>query len=321
MKAIIFDQAGAPTDVLRVADVPTAKASDGEALIKVTARPIHPADLAFVRGQYRIRPHFPQTAGLEGVGTVVEAPANSDLTPGTRAAFRWPGSWADFASVPLARLIAVPADVSDASASQISLNPVTAWGLLDQAQVAKGDWIVLSAATSSVCNLVGQLARIRGLKVIGTVRGDPADALSRCTADQVFSASDPDLVDNIIETTGERRVAALLDSVGGPSVAQLFGTLAPGARIIAYGVQEREPAFVTNAMLIYSNLTWLGFGIDRWLGQLTTKATAEMRAELWLLMRNGLLDLPIASVYPLESIGDALTADAQTGRVGKVLLA
>src|SRR5262249_62209152 len=56
-------------------------------------------------------------------------------------------------------------------------------------------------------------------------------------------------------------------SKGGSLVARLFETLSQGARIIAYGVQDRSAAAVTNAMLIYSNLTRQGFGIDRWLEQ------------------------------------------------------
>ena len=48
----------------------------------------------------------------------------------------------------------------------------------------------------------------------------------------------------------------LLDNVGGQLVKRLFDTLAAGARIIAYAVQDQAPATVTNATLIYSSLTW-----------------------------------------------------------------
>src|SRR5882672_10332795 len=99
MQAIVFDQAGEPGDVLRLADVVTPTAHDGEVLVKVSARPLHPADLAFIRGQYRIRPSFPQIAGLEGVGMVIAGPTGTAFSPGSRVAFRWPGAWAEIAAV------------------------------------------------------------------------------------------------------------------------------------------------------------------------------------------------------------------------------
>jgi hypothetical protein len=67
MKAIVFDRAGEPDQVLRLDDVSEPEPRADEQLVKDAARPIHPADLSFIRGQYRIRPSFPQVAGLEGM--------------------------------------------------------------------------------------------------------------------------------------------------------------------------------------------------------------------------------------------------------------
>jgi NADPH:quinone reductase-like Zn-dependent oxidoreductase len=64
MRALVFEQAGDPAAVLKVADVSDPTPVEGQALIRVTARPIHPADLAFIRGQYRVQPRLPQVAGL-----------------------------------------------------------------------------------------------------------------------------------------------------------------------------------------------------------------------------------------------------------------
>ena len=108
MKAIVFDRTGEPSEVLTAADIAMPTPGAAEALIEVAARPIHPADLAFIRGQYRIRPQLPQTAGLEGVGRVVQAAPDSNIEVGARVAFRWLGAWAEFAAVPTNRLIEVP---------------------------------------------------------------------------------------------------------------------------------------------------------------------------------------------------------------------
>jgi len=73
------------------------------------------------------------------------------------------------------------------------------------------------------------------------------------------------------------------------------GAHPPGTRIIAYGVQDRGAAAVTNAMLIYSNLTWKGFGIDRWLEQSGQMQSRAMLDQLCSMVHNGTLRLPIAS--------------------------
>ncbi len=320
MQAIVFDHAGEPAEVLRHADVPVPTPGDNQVLVKVVARPIHPADLAFIRGQYRVRPQFPQAAGLEGAGVVAKSPPNTAFPPGTRVAFRYPGSWAEYAAVPLERLIEVPAGISDDVACQISLNPITAWGLLMEANVKSGDWILLTAAASTVSNLIAAIAKRRGVNVIGVVRGNADEGSKRSLADHVLSINQPDFPDVLTAIAGDCRVAALLDSVGGPNTPKLFPSLAPGARIIAYGVQDRTPAAVTNAMLIYSNLTWKGFGIDRWLSEFPHDQLVGMVRELWSMVRDETLTLPVASKHGLSQFREALAADALSGRTGKVLL-
>lgn len=321
MRALVFDRPGDPGEVLRLAEIAAPCPGKGEALIKVTVRPIHPADLAFIRGQYRIRPNSPQVAGLEGAGVVLESSGPGAIAAGTRVAFRWPGTWADIAAIPFHRLIEVPNEIPDAAACQISLNPVTAWALLDQVQASGGDWLLLTAGTSTVSNLLSAMARRRGLRVIALVRGDAVQAAGRVVADLVLSLQDPDIGAAIKTAAGGQQVAALLDSVGGPILPKLFATLRPGAQIVAYGVQERTPAPVSNAMLIYSNLTWMGFGIDRWLAGLSADATDRMFRELWALVADGTLPLRVASTHKLDAFGEALVADARPGRAGKVLLA
>ncbi|HEX5209862.1 MAG TPA: hypothetical protein VFW10_18970 [Steroidobacteraceae bacterium] len=81
MKAIVFDRAGEPDQVLRLDDVSEPEPRADEQLIKDAARPIHPADLSFIRGQYRIRPSFPQVAGLEGMESFSSTAAPGHFRP------------------------------------------------------------------------------------------------------------------------------------------------------------------------------------------------------------------------------------------------
>ncbi|MES2045794.1 MAG: zinc-binding dehydrogenase [Pseudomonadota bacterium] len=317
MKAIIFDEAGEPSSVLRVAEASVPMRDDGAALVAVDARPLQPADMAFIRGRYRLQPNFPQVAGLEGAGRIVD-PGATGFAAGMRVAFRAPGSWAAQVAVPADRLIAVPDDIPDDAACQISLNPLTALGLLDTAGVAPGDTVLITAAASTVARIVTAICRVRGIATIGIVRTAASAALA--TTDATFAANDPDLIDKLHGQTRAAPPAALLDSVGGPLVANLMPLLQPGARIVAYGVMDPAPTSVTNAALIYQNLTWIGFGIDRWLGTLPTARRAELVDQLCAMLRDGSLQLPVAARFPLDDIQDALRADAAPGRSGKIIL-
>lgn len=84
----------------------------------------------------------------------------------------------------------VPQDIPDAAACQISLNPLTAWALVDEAEATSGDWMVLTAGTSTVSNLIAAIARSRGVRTIGVVRGDAAAAALRSAADHASIPSE-----------------------------------------------------------------------------------------------------------------------------------
>lgn len=314
MLAAVFDVAGEAAEVVKPVRLPIPSPGEGEILVRVEASPIHPADILFISGRYRIRPNFPQVAGLEGCGIVVSVGAGVDMRPGTRVAFRHPGCWAEYTVVPVGKTTVVPVDVPVEAAAQYSLNPVAAWALLCEAKANRDDWIAVNAATSTVASLVRSLAIARGVRVVSIYRGNQLrqDRKTAVTPDA------QDLAAAILGVTGGQPVACLLDSIGGNSVTRVFPALKVGARVVSYGMLEREPARVGNGDLIYRNLTWAGFGIDHWL-QTHPAATAELPAVLWPRIADGTLNLPVKSRLALADIRLAL-ASVVSGEVGKSLV-
>src|SRR6185437_5812448 len=136
MEAVVFERPGAPEEVLSWREIPSPAPGPAELLIEVRARSIQPADLLFIAGHYRVQPRFPQIAGFDGTGTVVEIGADVlGFSVGQRVAFRCAGAWATLVAVPAERAYHVPPDLDaklpDEVACQFALNPLTAWGLLD----------------------------------------------------------------------------------------------------------------------------------------------------------------------------------------------
>jgi NADPH:quinone reductase-like Zn-dependent oxidoreductase len=314
VRAAVFDDPGEPSEVLAVREAVAPTADAGEVVVAVDASVVQPADSMFIGGRYRIRPSCPQVAGLEGTGTVVAAGAGSRIALGTRVAFRHPGAWAERVAVPEGRCYVVPDDIPREAAAQFALNPVTAWALLDEVGAAHGDWIALSAARSAVAQIVARIADTRGVAVVGLARPGRTEAVPY----PVVAAPSDDLAARIGEVTNRSLLAGFLDSVGGAVVPAVLPALRPGATIVAYGVLDDAPVSVRNSDLVYRNLTWKGFGIDRWLATSAHRRGA-MEDNLFRLLREGVLELPVAVVYPLDDIRDAVAA-ATTASAGKVLI-
>lgn len=303
MDAVVFEKAGDPAEVLTFGQVDAPVPGPGQVLVAVEARPVHPADLAFIRGTYRLRPHFPQVAGLSGAGRVIAAAPTVPLVPGARVAFRWPGAWATQIAVPFERTFLVPDDISLDDAAQLPLNPVTAWGLLHMADVAPGDVIALTAPTSSVARITRALAEARGVRVVAIGR----DGMT------------PPNVERLRELSAGVGFAALIDSVGGALVERLLPELRPGATIVTYGTLSPDPIHIHNGTIVYSNLTWKGFGIDRWLSGLAPAERERMVDALWNGIRSRTYELPVSAHVALRDFSSGL-AHARSATAGKVLL-
>jgi NADPH2:quinone reductase len=317
MKALVFEQMGEARDVLALREVPRPAAAAGQVLVEVEASPVHPADFGFVRGMYRVKPSFPQVAGLSGAGRVVGVGAGVALAVGTRVAFRWPGAWAELVSVPVERCVAIPDGVSSEVGAQFVVNPITAWGLLETARARPGDWLGLTAATSSVAAIVSALAEERGLRVAGIARAGSLPELAAHV--QGVAENEPELAERVRALTGGVGLSALLDCVGGPLVSTLFPALRQGATIVAYGTLSPEPMLVKNATLVYGNLTWQGFGIDRFSSGLSEPEVTQMTRALWSSIQRGRLPLPVQARVALPDFAEGLSL-AMAGGPGKVII-
>jgi NADPH:quinone reductase len=316
MKAAVFSTAGQPSDVLRVAEVDAPQPGPGEVLVRVQHSPIHPADLMFIGGGYRIRPKPLQIAGLEGAGIVVEGGAEFSLARGSVVAFRFPGAWAEYICVPADRCVPVSAQVPSETAAQFCLNPMTAYGLLDELGAVNRDCIVVNAATSSVARIVTGLALQRGQRVVGVTRDKVVAAMGGHVAEQAIGG---DLASQLLALSGGDFYAGLLDSIGGSAIKSVLPALRQGATIVSYGVLEANNPQLGNIDMIYKNLAWKGFGIDYWLDK-SASSFSSMVADLWLSIRRGAISLPVAQRFALEDVVTAIERSKGAAREGKVLL-
>ena len=72
INAAVYEKHGNPADVLQIESRPWPVPAAEEAVVKMRAAPINPADLNQIEGKYLVRPELPATPGFEGAGVVVE---------------------------------------------------------------------------------------------------------------------------------------------------------------------------------------------------------------------------------------------------------
>jgi len=320
MKALFFDQEGDPRDVIYLKETAIPEPKENEVRVKWLGSPVNPADSFFIQGKYRFKPQLPQIAGLEGAGIVDAVGNNVELSKGTLVAFLSSNSWAEYVIVRKDELYALPANFPVEKAVQFVLNPVTAWGLLKRAGVKSGDWLLLTAGNSMVSLIVTQIARKLGVQVISTVRNSDYTArIKELGAAEVIDTSKESIVQRVHEITDGKGVTAAIDAVGGETGTQLAQSLALNGKLIAYGVLSADPVQVHNSLLVYKNISLMGFGVRGFLESLSAEEKEHMTKSLIEILSEEDFKMDVAKSYSLDNFADALKANASGPVNGKII--
>lgn len=324
MRAIRFDRFGSPDAVLRLEEMPEPQPGPGQASLRLTHRPINPSDLLTVSGEYGRLPRLPATPGFEAVGRVAALGEGvAGITPGTRVIpLSAGGTWCESVIADATLLLPVPDAVPDAAAAQFVVNPVTAWVMLEEElKLEPGDWLVQTAAASTLGRILIRLARLRGYRTINLVRRrEQADELLALGGDAALVTGEDDVVARVRELTGGRGAAAALDAVGGDAGALALQSLRPGGTLLVYGMLGREPLPLHSGEMLFRGLTARGFWLTHWFRRTPPAHVAETLGTLMGLMAGGELLPPVEAEYDLADFRAAIAHAERPGRRGKVLL-
>ncbi len=323
-RALRYHEHGDPETVLTLEEIEIpGSLSAEEVLLRCLAAPVNPADLGQIRGLYGSLKELPAVGGNEGLAEVVESGSNAGgLRPGDRV--RLPastGTWREFLVAPADGLFRAPADLPREQAAMAFVNPPTAWRMLrDFVQLEPGDWVAQNAATSAVGRYVIQLARRFGWRTFNVTR-DRAGAEAVCAAGGDVVAVEGDNLPEVLEqAAGQVRPRLALNAVGGRSAIDLIRLLASGGTLVTFGGMTGEPVRFPTRNLIFDDVRLCGFWVTRWLREAPAREVEAMYAELFDLIREGVLFAPVAATYSLDRYRDALEHAACPGKGGKVLL-
>jgi NADPH:quinone reductase-like Zn-dependent oxidoreductase len=319
MNAIIFNETGLWTDNLKLCDTEIKEPMENEVQVKVLARPVNPSDEMFIKGVYRQKPELPQIAGLEGAGRIEKVGKKSDNSLiGQHIAFRAKGTWADKINIPIDSFRIVPKEIPFEIACQLTLNTVTAFALLELSNLAADQWLLLTAASSSVCKQIIQLAKAKKIRVVALVRNDKyKNDLLKLGADIVLNSETENIEEQVINTT-KGGANAILDSVGGALGSIMIKVAAPFGKVIIYGRQSPDETSFAYGTVIYKNLKIEGFGIDHWLKNKSKDKLNLIWQELTTAIINNSLKLHCDKLFDLKDFKEAIIFYKNTG--GKVVL-
>lgn len=320
--AVKFTRTGVPEDVVEVSRMELADLRPNQVLVRMQAAPINPADLNMLEGRYAVQPELPAVAGMEGIGVVAKKGVGvSGLREGQQviAPLRT-GSWCEAYITEGTNVIPVPPGMPVDQAAMLAINPPTAWHLLHRfVRLHPGDWLIQNAANSGVGRCVIQIAAAKGLRTVSIVRrAELVDEL-RSLGGDVVVVDGPQLRDEVREATGGAPIRLGLNATCGPILKRMLPCVADGGTVVTYGAMAREPFILSNAHLIFRDITARGFWITGWYRNATELEVQELFAALCPMLKAGSIYCPVEARYPLFQSRDAILHASREGRSGKIL--
>lgn len=297
----------------------------GEVLVQVYLRPVNPTDVILITTGWGQIP-TPAVPGSEGVARVVKnGPGSSKFSEKQRVvAVQWPqfqsqGTWQQYVVVKEDTLVAVHESLSDETAAQFFINPVTVVGMVKESKLSEGGWLMQAAASSVLGRQVIALCKHKGIKTINIVRRDSAkQEILDAGGDVAISTESEDIVKRVKEVTGGKGAGAAIDPVGGKMTGKLVASLADGGKYMLYGaLAAGEPCEIDHMDLLTKGPIVTNFIIYGWIEQPNKQ---EVLQETMDLLVKKVLVPYTGKKYPLKEATAAIKASLETARGGKILL-
>jgi NADPH2:quinone reductase len=318
VRAVVLSEFGPPEN-LALAEVPDPEPGPGQALIDVQV-----ASVTFVETQVRsgrppnpaMLPRLPAILGNGVAGVVASVGADTDRAlVGRRFVTTTGGSggYAERAAVDAAGLIDVPGELSLPVAVALLADGRTASGLMQASGLRAGETALVEAAAGGVGNLLVQLARGAGARVVAAAGGPRKVRLARdLGADVAVDYGHPGWADEVRAQAGP--VDVVFDGVGGTVGGAALGLLREGGRFCAFGM-------ASGSFTEFPDDQTAGRGIAVVRGAPAGPARMrELSASALASAAAGTLRPVIGQTFRLERAADAHAAIAGRATVGKTLL-
>ncbi|MDH3655905.1 MAG: zinc-dependent alcohol dehydrogenase family protein [Myxococcales bacterium] len=349
MKSARIDTFSDDPSAVEVREASVPRPAAGQVRVRMKMAPVNPSDFNYMDGIYERSfarmiwnrgaerptdspgssepfPRPPYALGVEGVGVVEESGGGflgGRLVGKRVAVVSGPphGTWQEQTLIDARRAFPVPRSLSDAQACSFFVNPLTALVLVRHVlQVPRGSVLLQTAAGSALSQMVRNLARADGFRVIDVVRSrSGAERLKQGNAKYVVALEDEDMLDAVYRIA-PRGVDYVLDCVGGSTGSEALRALTPGGRMVCYGTLSREPISLPPRDIMMPMTSVEGFYLAAYLAKRTLFQRLGLVRKTAKLIEGGVLGTPVEQTYRLDALHEALAHARRPGRAGKILL-
>ena len=325
MRAIQILKTGG-LDALTLRELPEPVPGPGEALIRIEASGVNFIDTYFREGRYPAP--LPYTLGQEAAGTILSlgplldgAPATR-FKPGDRVAWTGiPGTYAELATAPTSRLLAIPDHVSTQQAAAATTQGLTAHYLAHSTYaIQPGDTVLIHAGAGGTGLLLTQIAKRLNARVFTTVSTPEKAALSRAAgADETILYTEVDFAQEVKRLTSGAGLPVVYDSVGKSTFEASLTCLRPRGLLVLFGgASGPVPPF---DLIRLSTMGSLYVTRPTLKDYVATRRDLESRAaDIFSWIADGSLQLRIDRTYPLAEAAQAHRDLESRSTTGKLLL-
>ncbi|MEL6866794.1 MAG: zinc-binding dehydrogenase [Bacteroidota bacterium] len=306
---------------------PVPRPGKNEVLVKVAFSPINPSDLATLKGHYGFNDPAPIVPGGEGSGEVVAAGPGfmANYFMGKKVACAgWGvggGVWSEYV-IKSAQGGVLPLDESlslEQGAMSI-INPLTATAFMDITKKGRHQAILLTAAASSLGQMVNKLGRKEGIQVVNIVRRDQqVDLLKIQGADIVLNSNEAGFEERLQDICHQSNTHLAFDAVAGELTNKVMKAMPQNSKVIVYSALSQQQVQVSPDQFIFENKRVDGFWLGPWIKQ-------QSLLKIMKLWRRAQRQIPhdlksdIRISYPLREVQAAIKAYTKQMTGGKILL-
>jgi NADPH:quinone reductase-like Zn-dependent oxidoreductase len=326
VKIVRFHQTGGP-EVLQLDQLPLPDPAAGEVRLRVKAIGLNRAEVMFRMGRYLVTPNLPSKLGYEASGIVEAVGPDVDKswigkTVSTIPAFSATayGVYGEVAVVPIQAIAVYPDKLSYEEGTSIWMQYLTAYGaLIYQGHLTRGDFVLITAASSSVGTAAIEIAKAEGAISIATTRTSKKKAeLLALGADYVIATEEEDLAARVNEITSGKGARIVFDPIGGKGLEALAAAAAGSGVIFEYGALATDPTPFPLFSVLSKALTIKGYVVFELLGD--PVAFPVSRQYVFDHLASGAFKPRIDKTFPLDKIVEAHRYMESNAQIGKIVV-